>query len=285
MDVESKPVKVICPTCNKETKINIPVFIVQDALEGVANIQVPVGACCPDHAFMAYVDKRFKVRGYSKVDVEFRSGGKNKPIELMEADDVTGYAFGDMIDLIGPDICATIVRAILAGVSIYLLDTFDLYNRIDKTVSLLQDTCIDELAITIEKITKEALDDKSRLNRNAIVCVPLYGAITRSPFRDTINTRFESNLLGETIKLPDRASQIVFLRKELVKIKTIIEDFVQILQKTDKFYEEDVSPLLKNKFNVKFDAKNVDVIRDVIAFTHDKKMAEKIVSKYADFLT
>ncbi|HME55266.1 MAG TPA: hypothetical protein VKM55_23865 [Candidatus Lokiarchaeia archaeon] len=285
MSVETKPVKVVCPTCNTETKIEIPTFIVQDSLEGVVNVQVPAGACCLEHSFIAFVDKKFKVRGYQNVDVEFKAGGKEKTAEQKKAEGLKGYTFTDMVGMVGPDICATILRGILAGVPILLLDTFDLYDRVDKTVMLLKDTCTDELEVLIEKIAKESLENKKKLSRDAIIVVPMYKAITRSPFREAINTRYESSLLQETVHLPDRASQIVFLRKELAKINMVIEDIVMVLKTVEKLYEEDISTYIKNKFNFKIEAKDIDVIRQVIAFKHDKKEAQKITSKYADFLT
>lgn len=234
---------------------------------------------------MAFVDRKFTVRGYQNADIEFKSGKKEKTSEQKKAEGLKGYSIIDMVDMIGPDICAMILRGILVGVPILLLDTFDLYDRVEKTVALLKDMCTNELTITIEKISKDTLDAKKKLNRDALFIVPMYKAIIRSPFTETINTRYESNLLHETFHLPDRASQIVFLSKELVKINLVIDEFVKMLKKVDKFYEEDISTYIKNKFNYKLEDKNKDVIRQVIAFKYDKKLAHKIVSKCVDFLT
>ena len=282
MTEERKPIKVICPTCNKEANLKIPVFIMQDVHNGMATIQVPQGACCKEHSFMAIVDKHFKVRGYTIPDIEFKFREKEKIAEQKKIEGLRGYSVADMVDMIGPEICATILRGILASTTILLLDTFDLYDRVDKTVVLLKDICIDELTCTIEKISKDSSEYKKLLNHDAIVVVPMYRAITHVPFRETINIRFENNLLHDTIQIPDRASQIVFLRKELVKIRIIIDDFVEVLKNVDKLYEEDIITYIKNKYNYKLDARNIDVIKQVIWFKYDKKLAKKIVSKYKD---
>lgn len=108
MTVETKQILLACPICNKETKLEIPVFIVQDSLCGVVNIQVPQGACCREHAFMAFVDKKFDVRGYQNADVEFKFREKGKKAEQKKIEGFKEYSVTDMVDTIGPDICATI---------------------------------------------------------------------------------------------------------------------------------------------------------------------------------
>nr|MDO8112647.1 hypothetical protein [Candidatus Sigynarchaeota archaeon] len=57
-----------------------------ESQEGVAKVQIPQGACCPDHAFMAFVDKKFKVRGYQNVDIEFNVDRKEKPGDQKKVD-------------------------------------------------------------------------------------------------------------------------------------------------------------------------------------------------------
>ncbi|HME52266.1 MAG TPA: hypothetical protein VKM55_08610 [Candidatus Lokiarchaeia archaeon] len=281
MTVEAKPIRVICPLCNKETKVDVPVFIVNDARDGMVKIQIPQGVCCDEHSFMAFVDKKFIVRGYQNADIEFKIGTKEKTVAQKKTEGLKDYSITDMVSSIGPDICAVIFRGILVGCPILLLDTFDLYNRVEKTVTLLKDIASEELVINCEKITKEDTKDKKSRRQDDLIVVPLYQAIMRSPFGETINTRFEISLLREATQLPDRTSQIVFLRKELVKIKRIIEEFVKLVKSTDKLYEEDIPTYTKNKFNYKLDAKNVDVIKQIIEFK-DKKLAQKIISKSLD---
>nr|MDO8110163.1 hypothetical protein [Candidatus Sigynarchaeota archaeon] len=282
MTVEVKPVKVICPLCRKETKVEIPVFIVNDAQDGMVKVQIPQGACCPEHSFMAFVDKKFMVRGYQNADIEFTIGDKEKTAAQKKEEGLKDFSVPDLINTIGPDICSVIMRSILVSIPILFLDTFDLYNRVDKAVILLRDMESDDLVITGEKVTREDLKDKKVRRNNALIVVPLYKAIMRSPFPEGLNTRFETDLLREASQLPDRTSQIVFLRKELVKISKIIDEFVKILKNADKLYEEDIPVATKEKFNYKLDAKNIDVIKQIIEFKHDKKLAQKIISKSLD---
>ncbi|NMC05635.1 MAG: hypothetical protein GYA24_10510 [Candidatus Lokiarchaeota archaeon] len=282
MTVEVKPIKVICPSCKCEKNIDIPAFLVNDAKDGMLKVQIPQGACCPEHSFMAFVDKKFVVRGYQNADIEFKIGEREKSAKEKKEEGLKGFTVPEMINTIGPDICAVILRGILVGIPVLFLDTFDLYERVDKTIMLLHDMESDDLVITAEKMSREEMKDKKMKRHNALIVVPLYKAIMRSPFGDGINTRFESDLLSEASQLPDRTSQIVFLRKELIKISKIIDEFVKLLKTTEKLYEEDIPAYTREKFNYKLDAKNIDVIKQIIEYKHDKKLASKIISKSLD---
>ncbi len=282
MTVEVKPIKVICPTCKREKSVEIPVFLVNDAQDGMLKVQIPLGACCPEHSFMAFVDKKFVVRGYQNADIEFKIGDKEKTAREKKEEGLKDFSVTDMVNTIGPDIFSVILRGILVGIPILFLDTFDLYERVDKAVVLLREMESDDLVITGEKISRDDLKDRKVRRNNALIVVPLYKAIMRSPFQEGLNTRFESDLLNEATQLPDRTSQIVFLRKELVKVNKIIDEFVKFLKNTEKLYEEDIPSYTREKFNYKLDPKNIDVIKQIIEFKHDKKLAQKIISKSLD---
>lgn len=283
MTVEVKAVKVICPACRVEKQIEIPVFVVTESQDGMVKIQVPQGAVCKEHSFMAFVDKKFTVRGYQNADIEFSLGEKQAPQKAAAKDaGLKDFTIPDIIQALGPDLVATIMRAILVSVPVLMVDTFDLYEKVDKTIAFLRDMESDDLLVTCEKRTREELREKRGSSNNALVVVPLYNVITKSPFVDQINTRFESDLLRETLKVPDRPAQIIFLRKELVKITRIIDEFVKLLKTVDKIYEEDIPAFTREKFNYKLDVKNIDVIKEVVAFKHGKKLAGKIINKSLD---
>ena len=61
-----------------------------------------------------------------------------------------------------------------------------------------------------------------------------------------------------------------------------LNEFVKFLKNTEKLYEEDIPSYTREKFNYKLDAKNIDVIKQIIEFKFDKKLAQKIISKSLD---
>ncbi|MHA1734043.1 MAG: hypothetical protein ACTSU5_19045 [Promethearchaeota archaeon] len=60
-------VKIRCMHCHREGKLNVPGDVHEARGTGIANVLVEHGVICP-HEFVAFVDKNFKVRGYSPVD-------------------------------------------------------------------------------------------------------------------------------------------------------------------------------------------------------------------------
>jgi hypothetical protein len=268
-----------------EAKVAIPIFLLNEAQDGVLKVHVPHGACCPEHSFMAFIDKKFMVRGYQNADIEFTTKSESDleaPATMKKEQGLKEFTVTEMLDTVGLDIAATMLRTILIGRPILLMDTFDLYDRVDKMVALLHDLESEDLVITAEKVTRDELKEDRVKRANALVLAPLYKAIVKSPFATNIKTRFESDLLMETTMQEDRTSQILFLRKELLKITKIIDEFVKELKKVEKIYEEDIPAFTMSKFNYKIDSKNIDVIKEIIEFRYDKKLAQKIINKSLD---
>ncbi|MHA1793136.1 MAG: hypothetical protein ACTSVI_10865 [Promethearchaeota archaeon] len=287
MTVEVKQVLVRCPICKKEAKIDIPVFLMNESQDGVLKVQIPQGACCDEHSFMVYIDKKFTVRGYQNADIEFRLGSSSRSAEpptgeKEEKSGLKNFTMNDIIETLGVDIAAVVIRTVLINRPILFLDTFDLYNRVDKTIAYLREIESDEILITVRKVKREELRDKKIRKLNALIAVPLYKAIMRSPFPGDMKTRFEINLLRETLKIPDRGGQIIYLRRELIKISKIIEELAKVLKSSDKIYEEDLPDIINDKFNYRLELKYVDIIKDVIKYKYNSKLSSKIISKSLD---
>lgn len=59
-------VEIICPICRTRNIINIPKRVIDESKQ-LTSIFIPIGRIC-DHAFIPFIDKQFKVRGYQKLD-------------------------------------------------------------------------------------------------------------------------------------------------------------------------------------------------------------------------
>lgn len=78
-------VTLICPNCNKKKTIEFPKTIF-DQKKGLSTISVHKGLIC-EHAFQAFIDKHFKIRGYQKVDFEIKSITKEQEDNKKEGPD------------------------------------------------------------------------------------------------------------------------------------------------------------------------------------------------------
>ncbi|MFX1444743.1 MAG: hypothetical protein ACFFHV_15130 [Promethearchaeota archaeon] len=60
-------VEIVCPICRSKKIINIPMRIIDESKQ-LTSLLIPSGRVC-DHAFVPFIDKHLKVRGYQKLDV------------------------------------------------------------------------------------------------------------------------------------------------------------------------------------------------------------------------
>ena len=80
-------IEIICPVCRTKKSINIPARII-DKSKQLTSILIPIGRIC-DHAFIPFVDKQFKVRGYQKLDALLEDiESKPEPIIGLTLDDI-----------------------------------------------------------------------------------------------------------------------------------------------------------------------------------------------------
>ncbi|TXT61977.1 MAG: hypothetical protein BAJALOKI1v1_1060012 [Promethearchaeota archaeon] len=75
--IESVKISFICPKCKSTKKLEFPRSVV-DKANNLTTISIPKFLIC-DHAFQAFVDKNFKIRGYQSVDFEFKNTSKSLP--------------------------------------------------------------------------------------------------------------------------------------------------------------------------------------------------------------
>ena len=68
-DQMSQEVELTCPTCQTFRKITVPAAIFAQKKFGTIKIQVPPGAVCREHQFIAFVDTKGIVRGYERIDL------------------------------------------------------------------------------------------------------------------------------------------------------------------------------------------------------------------------
>ena len=68
--IDSVKILVICPICSESKKLEFPKSICEST-DNLTTISIPKGLIC-NHPFQAFVDKNYKIRGYQKVDYEFK---------------------------------------------------------------------------------------------------------------------------------------------------------------------------------------------------------------------
>ena len=73
--IEKVEIRFVCPSCKATKVLEFPSSVINGAKQ-LTTISLPKGLICPHH-FQAFVDKNFMVRGYQKVDFEFKCESNN----------------------------------------------------------------------------------------------------------------------------------------------------------------------------------------------------------------
>ena len=74
--LEDKKVFFICPICKSKKALGVPKSVIDKAKQ-ITTMSIDRGLVCK-HQFQAFVDKHFKVRGYQRVDFEFKNQNKDE---------------------------------------------------------------------------------------------------------------------------------------------------------------------------------------------------------------
>lgn len=282
MNTDTKAVTVTCPACKKEVTIEIPSFLVLEAQDGMLKIQIPQELCCSIHSFMVFIDKSFKVRGYQYADIEFNMKAAKPAVN--QGDEEALLDTNELVDAVGIDVAAMMLRVALVNKPILFLNMFDLNNYVRKTIQFFQEIESEDVPIKTRVIEEKDLSDKENNATDSFVYAVLYKAILRSPFRDKVKTALEGSMLKETTSIPDRQGQLAFLRQKLAKTSKIISELAGMLKTIPKIYEEDIPELLQNNFNYKIKKNQGDGIKEIIAYRYGDKLAAKIRSKTIEYM-
>ena len=71
---DTSKVEFVCPVCKSKKLLNVPKSVIAEAKQ-LTTMSIARGLVC-NHQFQAFVDKKFQVRGYQKVDFEFNNPKK-----------------------------------------------------------------------------------------------------------------------------------------------------------------------------------------------------------------
>ncbi|MFW9972578.1 MAG: hypothetical protein ACFFDF_20495 [Candidatus Odinarchaeota archaeon] len=71
VNISCTNIQFICPVCKTRKYLEVPKSVIEDAKQ-LTTMSIARGLVC-EHQFQAFVDKNFQVRGYQKVDFEFKN--------------------------------------------------------------------------------------------------------------------------------------------------------------------------------------------------------------------
>ncbi|MHA1522623.1 MAG: hypothetical protein ACTSRK_20850 [Promethearchaeota archaeon] len=105
MSEKTNRINVICPVCQNQGRIPIPVDLVKKKETGATSVYIPAGMIC-DHAFYCYVDKNFNIRDYLVLEYALMDDEKkaeNIKNEILRKADDFNITYGNLSQFISED--------------------------------------------------------------------------------------------------------------------------------------------------------------------------------------
>ena len=241
--VDEKSVSIQCPDpeCAKEKSIQIPKYLLAKKKVGTIKIQIHAGVCC-EHEFIAFIDRKGKVRGYEHVDM------------VIDLSEYVGRKIGehiylrDLITKYGEYAVRSMIHSILLGHSIVILRGVD--EKIhSKEINFLLNSFLPQkyqIPVVISTM-EENLFQKAKID-DSLVINP-QGVIANTPWAD-IPLDYEQNLLIKTLDILDDKSQSIIAEDDIEFAFEKVLYMNEVIKDIEKIFEDDLKEKIQGKFMI-----------------------------------
>jgi hypothetical protein len=241
---EDKKIQITCPNpeCAKVKDINVPKYLFDRKQFGTLKIQIHKSVCC-DHEFIAFIDKKGKIRGYESIDME---------IDLAE---YIGRSIGskiylrDLITKYGDYAVAAILHAMVLHVPVVLLKKGDDNVHISEINTLFNEFLPSTHKFPLMASMLDESDYKKAAIDDSLVLSP-QGLIANTPWSDIALT-YEVELLKKALDILDDDSQAVIVEQELDLVYQKADFVKEVISNKDSIYEDDLKELIRKEFSEK----------------------------------
>ena len=265
-----KLIRISCPICKKSNNIKVPSSILSQKSFGVIKIQIPIGACCPDHYFIAYIDSNGNVHGYEKIDINITT---KQDFDEKKEDNLTLRKFFVIFGMYG---VLNLLHAKIFNYPTYIVieDDFKypkyLFNsyfdrilperfRGDKNIQLI----------------KKSEYDGNMFNKKGLI-IDSHQNILQTPWIDRL--KFEESLINKVIEIINEEEQFYMIQQNVSKfIDEVIYVVNEILPNVDVINEKDLIKMVIIDLKLtKKDKNRIKLIRPFIKRRISPELASKI---------
>ena len=274
-----KEIETTCPICGLSKSLNVPEVIFAQKKFGTIKIQVPIGAVCPEHQFIVFVDSKGTIRGYEKIDIQMAM--PSAETELEKAGVLT---LRRLIQLFGLYGIFSLIHSKVFNYPAYIIidDDFkyseDILNNIgemlvperykgEKLVNLLEETDYGNIIIK----EKYAL------------LMDTHQHILQTPWEEKL--KFEESMLKKALEIIDEEEQLVLIQQTIAKLIKEAEYSKGILENVKEIYEDDLMEQLSRDLMIpKISHYRLNLIKSFIRQRFSPKLASRIKNKVEEFL-
>jgi len=277
----SQEVELTCPTCQIFKKINIPVAIFLQKKFGTIKIQVPPGAVCREHQFIAFVDTKGIVRGYERIDLlmslpteEIKESDKDKELTLKTI--IRKYGLYGVFSLLHAkifDYPAYIIKDKGSEETPIKLNEFLDKNLPEKyRAQTFKIKFLDEISY-----------DKIRVKEKNALLIDAQQNILQTPWEEKL--KFEESMLKKALVIIDDHEQLIIIQQDIANFIKEAELAINILERVKEIYKEDLIDEISSQLRMpKINKSRLNLIKDFIGQRYSEKLAKRIKNKVQEFL-
>lgn len=282
-------IKFACPKCGMEKGVPVPLSLFSSKQFGNVKIQVPKGAVCQDHDFIAFLDLEERIIGYESVDISLSSLANYETQEDGTTRSGKQITIREIIEILGFRCFSGLLHAKLFNYPFFIIMPEE-ENTMNMDI--------------LDKILMEAMPDIYKNTRNLEVLTypgdiypvaTYFYALVKHRRRNAllINTRkhiiqkpwntdlqLERAIINSAISKKEQNEQIKFLSFYFSKFLEDVEKAMIILEGIKKITKKDlVKKLQKIAITSTITKTYLSIIKEFIHKRKDREMALKILEK------
>jgi hypothetical protein len=228
----SKKIEMTCPVCKVSKELSIPASVFSQKKFGSVKVNIPKGAICSEHNFVAYLNPQGKLIGLEKIDLEMR----NKKEESSE--DLSTITLKSLMQIYGLYGLVSLVHAKLFSYRCFIIKDFkDLAasNELNEFFNkMLPDKFKD---LSIEFIIKGEYERIKNEYKDALFINPEEKSL-EIPWPEKI--RFEENIVKKSLDIINEGEQVVLFKQEISNLFKDVNYIIDLLEQTEKITESQI---------------------------------------------
>lgn len=284
---ENRELEFTCPICQKTKSINVPEAVLSQKKFGTIKIQVPAGAVCSEHQFIAFVDTKGIVRGYEKIDVSMST---QKEIKEVKVDEVN---LNKLISKYGMYGVFCLLHVTLFDYPSYIItnqqNSIDLDEINQFFFSLLpkeyqNSNKIENLVFDADIYKAEHwYFEKVKLKEKDAFLMDTKQYILQEPWDEDL--KFEEKIVKKALEILDPEEQKLLIEQDITTFVNTCTQTKEILEDVKEIYENDLIDKLKKEYNLqKVDKDYISRVKIFLERRHSPKLAKRIKNKVQEFL-
>ena len=275
-----KEILFSCPTCHAAKKVKIPEAIFSQKKFGTFKIQIPLGAVCSEHQFIAFVDTKGIIRGYEKIDI-LMAAPSEKPEEQAEG----VVTLKGLIDLYGLYGIFCLFHANIFKYPVYIVkdSTSEVdYNNVNNFFDrLLPENYKNSITFTF---LDETDYNKIKLEEKSALLIDHLKNIVQTPWEHKL--KFEEAIVKKALDIIDNEMQLILIEQNIQNFVKEAEQVKEILEKESvkEIFKKDLIIQLSEDLKIpKINKYRLSLIRYFINQWFSPQLTKKIKGKLQAF--